>query len=343
MYKGALMSTVRKLAESVAALIARVSLPNDGCSLLMFHHVAQPDSKRLRVNEHLKVSPDFLQLTISRLKRRGYAFISMDEVLDNLRGDRKMHKAVSLTFDDGYMDNFTVGRQVLGAEDVPGIVYVATGLGSAAAPIWWDAFEEYVLSVDKLRLPDGMEIRCVSPAEKEQAFVQLRSWALSLSPGEIRVEISRLCHKSLEWVDSFGYQMASRATLCNFASDRLLTIGCHTHGHISCGRLSDGEVEADLRMSLEYLSSCGVNARHFAFPYGDEVDDADRFVNIFASVGIETAATTYSGVVKPGRDSRFFMPRIFVSECDGFSERNIQLGQFQSYFRMVQQFLNGCR
>lgn len=336
------MSAVRKLAERVAAFIARVSLPNDGCSLLMFHHVARPDSKGLRVNEHLKVSPGFLQLIINRLKRRGYAFISMDEVLDNLRADRKMHKAVSLTFDDGYLDNFTIGRQVLGAEDVPGIVYVATGLASAEAPIWWDAFEEYVLSIDKLKLPNGIEIRCASPAEKEQAFVLLRNWVLSLSPGEIRVETSRLCNKSLEWVDSFGGQMASRATLRRFASDRLLTIGCHTHRHISCGRLSDREVEADLRKSLEFLSSCGVTARHFAFPYGDDVERADRFVDIFTSVGIETAVTTYSGVVKPGMASRFFMPRIFVSELDGFSECNIHLGHFQSYLRMIRKSLKSC-
>ena len=333
------MSAIRRLAESVASFIARVSLPNDGCSLLMFHHIARPDRKGLRVNEHLKVSPDFLQLTISRLKRRGYAFISMDEVLDNLQAARKMHKAVSLTFDDGYLDNFTVGRQILGAEDVPGIVYVATGLGSAGAPIWWDAFEEYVLSIDKLKLPNGMEIRCVNPAEKEQAFVLLRNWVLSLSPGEIRVETSRLCNKSIEWVDSFGGQMASRATICSFASDRLLTIGCHTHRHISCGRLPDREVEADLRKSLEFLSSCGVTARHFAFPYGDELDDPRRFVDIFTSVGIETAVTTYSGVVKPGRDSRFFMPRIFVSELDGFSERNINLGLFQGRLRQAREYL----
>lgn len=337
------MSTVRKLAESVAALIARVSLPNDGCSILMFHHVAQPDSKGLRSNEHLKVSPDFLQLTIRRLKLRGYAFLSMDEVLDNWQAGRKMHKAVSLTFDDGYLDNFTIGRQVLGAEDVPGIVYVATGLGSVAAPIWWDAFEEYVLSIDQLRLPNGKEIPCASLAEKEQAFVLLRNWALSLPPNEIRVETSRLCNKSLEWVDSFGSQMASHATLSNFASDRFLTIGCHTHGHISCGRLSDDEVKADLRKSLEYLSSCGINTKHFAFPYGDEVDDAERFVDIFSSVGIETAVTTYSGVMNPGRDSRFFMPRIFVSELDGFGEGNIYLGLFQGCLRQARTYLKGYR
>ena len=329
------MIIARKEIEKFAAFVAKIFLPMDGCAILMFHHVAEPDINSLRINEHLKVSPDYLQSIIRDLKRRGYAFLSMDEVAENMRLSRKMPKTVSLTFDDGYLDNFAVGRQILSAEEVPGIVYVATGLGTSVAPIWWDVIAEYVLHAEKCVLPSGDSVRCKTFVEKERAFISLRNWTLSLPPENIRGEFAKLFQKSLEWIDSFGSQMANRDVISRFASDRFLSIGCHTHGHIPCGRLPYQTVEADFRKSLEYLYSCGVDVKHFAFPYGEEENDAERFVDMFTSANIESAVTTYSGVLKVGNDSRFFMPRIFVSQCDGFSERNIHLGLFQNYVRRL--------
>ena len=119
-------------------------------------------------------------------------------------------------------------------------------------------------------------------------------------------------------MDAYATVAASGETLARFANDPLLSIGCHTHRHIPCGLLSDGEVEADIRRALDRLAAVGVKPRHFAFPYGHDEHRASRFAAFFESCGFVSAVTTFKGFVTPGASDPLFLPRIGVSEYRGF-------------------------
>jgi peptidoglycan/xylan/chitin deacetylase (PgdA/CDA1 family) len=46
-------------------------------------------------------------------------------------------------------------------------------------------------------------------------------------------------------------------------------IGCHTYSHLAAGHADAGTLAADLARNCAFLSDRGINARNFAYPYGD--------------------------------------------------------------------------
>lgn len=77
----------------------------------MLHRVDSFEEGHLWCNEHMKVTPDFLDATIASLKKR-YDIIPLSEVPDYLK-KRKERKFVVFTMDDGYKDNYTKALTVL--------------------------------------------------------------------------------------------------------------------------------------------------------------------------------------------------------------------------------------
>lgn len=298
-------------------------MPECGC-VLMLHHVAPIDRSRLCVNDAYRVSPEFLERTIRDMRRKGFAFLSMDEVAEVVRGRRTVARFAALTFDDGYADNFSAGAEVLRSENVPGMVYLAPGLASGDGPIWWDALEDHLLSVDCMRLPDGTTVRCDGNDARCDVFLRLCAWVRSLPPDEVAERVAELCGRDTSWFDAYRGQMATAETIRGFSGDRLVSLGCHTHRHISCGGLPDRVVEEDVRRSLSALAGCGVSPRHFAFPYGDDLGNTDRLDGFFESCGFRSAVVTVPGVVVRGFSNVWRIPRVMVSEYERFSARRVR-------------------
>jgi len=73
-------------------------------------------------NTSLTYSPDKLESFIKYFLSKGFMFISILDI-------KKHHyrKAIALTFDDGYLDNYTVLNDILIKYNVPATIYVATG------------------------------------------------------------------------------------------------------------------------------------------------------------------------------------------------------------------------
>lgn len=318
------MNKVLRIIEKSAVRPAmRALLHNKSyCAILCLHRVANLDQRRLLPNDHLKISAGFLERLIQSFKSEGYSFISMDEVCDNIKRKRRFNKNIALTFDDGYANVFTNGYPVLKSENVPATVYIATGLSSGDGILWWDVIEDALLENSKISLPDGRLVDISTKEAKTRLFMELRDWVFSLPVGEIKSKVAKLCGFCEERILSYRNQMASDDTLRSFASDRLLSLGCHTHRHIPCGLLSDSEVCADISESLRRLNLLGVRPLHFAFPYGLDEKNPKRFSQFFMDVGFSSCVTTCSNVVTSSSDP-YFLPRVTVKEYGGFTAENI--------------------
>ena len=76
--------------------------------VLMYHQLNQPDP-----STSLVVSPESFSRQIDWLEKKGFRFLSLDEVVD-LRGKIPFtERAVALTFDDGFRDNYEKGFSLL--------------------------------------------------------------------------------------------------------------------------------------------------------------------------------------------------------------------------------------
>ena len=78
------------------------------------------------------------------LRRTRYPLPLTEFVHDFMAGTLRQD-AVSVTFDDGYVDNLAAGKPCLVAADVPATIFLATGYLNSPGAFWWDELQWLVL------------------------------------------------------------------------------------------------------------------------------------------------------------------------------------------------------
>ena len=84
----------------------------------------------------LCVSPIKFRQQMLYLKRN-YQIVCFEDDWDDLDLD-----AVSITFDDGYLDNLKYAVPVLEELEVPATIFVSTGMLEQKKEFWWDELEQ---------------------------------------------------------------------------------------------------------------------------------------------------------------------------------------------------------
>ena len=103
--------------------------------ILGYHGIAEV--KPTLDPSRLFVAPERLRSHISKLKSRGYEFLTMAEFARRLGEGEPSRGTCALTFDDGTEDHLTALLPILEAEKVPGTVYVCPQLFGDPYP-WCD-------------------------------------------------------------------------------------------------------------------------------------------------------------------------------------------------------------
>lgn len=87
------------------------------------YHEVRPDRKR----DPLNVSPELFRRHIREFKKAGYTFIDVDDLRQCLAGKASLpEKALLISFDDGYADNYNYAYPILLDEKVSGTFFVVS-------------------------------------------------------------------------------------------------------------------------------------------------------------------------------------------------------------------------
>jgi len=99
----------------------------------MLHRVtSQPNTEpSLRPYD---ITPSFLESCVVDKLRKGYRFVSMDDIYDVLHTHTKANRLICVTLDDGYKDNYTEALPVFQKYNIPFTIYVATGYVDGSVP-----------------------------------------------------------------------------------------------------------------------------------------------------------------------------------------------------------------
>lgn len=279
----------------------------------MLHRVEELDPFALKTNEELKVSPKFLDSIIKEYKRKGFDFLSLDELYEVMSSGVKPKKPfVVFTLDDGYLDNYINAYPVFKANNVPFCIYVTTNFPDKKAFLWWYALEDYLKERTEAVLADGSVYSTRTLAEKDAAFQQIRTKILQLPKdgfenafrelltgfdADVHSYVNRL---SLDWRQ---IEILSRDPLCTF--------GAHTVHHYGLTQLSDEEIRYEIEKGVNILSShVEQEIVHFSYPHGLAFE---RERKIAESYGFKTITSCLSEVVRP-QDCPSFIPRVCLFE-----------------------------
>jgi peptidoglycan/xylan/chitin deacetylase (PgdA/CDA1 family) len=100
---------------------------NKSVPVLMYHHVApHPGGKTT-------VTPEAFEAHMRYLAKGGYRTLKMSELMAHVRGERPVRdRAVVVTFDDGWLDNFRYAYPVLLRYRINAVIFAVTAWADAA-------------------------------------------------------------------------------------------------------------------------------------------------------------------------------------------------------------------
>ena len=151
--------------------------------IITLHRVSEGQvSPNWSPNKDLAIQIESLVKLINDARRKGYYFASMRELSEwtstSIRISDKRRKLIILTFDDGYIDNYTLAKPVLEQYEVPYIIYVTTSFIDRPFSLpWWYALEK-VLDQELNEALINCPLNKVPTNSKEEVFLLIRQYML---------------------------------------------------------------------------------------------------------------------------------------------------------------------
>lgn len=305
----------RILRKIVAPLLVKLRIHrllrggNTRNAILMFHGVTARPGKTVR---HMNTA-DFI--TLLKFIQSEFEVVPLDQVLNPAPGSYKRPR-VALTFDDGYLNNFTEACPVLAEMQLPATFFLITDS----------------LTDDRFSLPIDV-IDCIiekfSPAEivlDEIPFSRNGDAYLNSNGVSIIDFIIEHSHRMSDFLAQlnahFPFDFMSdpyystrvrfidRSTLSAIARNPLFTFGSHTKTHINCARFNEDALAEQLSGSKKLIEEItGTACSGIAYPYGLYNETARKLT--------EQSGYTYALAVKfqleQDRTDATIMPRIGIS------------------------------
>lgn len=181
--------------SSFNPIMSRLSWPtlNGTVTCLLYHRVAEHGSQDYLERGGVPVTPPVkLARHLDEILSRGGQFFTFDEILSG-RMPEPSKPGFVITFDDGYRDNFTTGREILNQFGIRGVFFVATDMVDRKTLLW-----EHLLyylgahEISRRRLRDVASERLSRTIADSELFWMLRSIATVAECDDILGEASSL-------------------------------------------------------------------------------------------------------------------------------------------------------
>lgn len=264
-----------------------------------------------------------------------YRVISLQELNNWLLHNHPLPpQAALITFDDGYLDNYTHAFPILKKYNFPAVIYLTSGYIASHQPFYWDfaSFCFFHTQTDRVRFPDNSEKTWKSEDERKQI---LKAW----------VEAMKLLkeEEKQKWVENLPEALgvsipheALRNLMLNWNQIREMRstgieFGAHTIHHPILTRVPLQEAYQEIVGSKKKIEEeLGEPITSFAYPNGMKTDFNKEIVSITKQAGLLTAFTLLSGPVSLSsvRRSPYAIRRIFLSHRHSMAHFSFLLSPF---------------
>ncbi|WP_429807743.1 polysaccharide deacetylase family protein [Ensifer sp. B1-9] len=286
-------------------------------AIFTLHHVRPKLVRAFDPNGHLEITPEFLDATLTTLKRDGNRFVALEQLPDALAAGGG--PIACFTLDDGYRNNIEHALPVFERHQVPFTVFVTGGFIDRTHTLWWETLADLLATNETMRFDFGRGVETLqtrAAAEKQAAFHRVAAF---LHGRDEATAIALLNAAAIEHgIDPLA--ITERLTLDETGLRRLIesplaSLGAHTISHRSVARLSDADARREIRESAERIEAItGRRPLTFAYPYGDAPAVSRRDHRIVADLGFTLAVTTQPGTLAARGHSRLHaLPRISLN------------------------------
>ena len=289
------------------------------CVILAYHRVVDEGMTYLDKGPVVHHQMKYFEKEIAYLGRN-FDIVGMDEVARRMNGGKSFKKpTVAITFDDGYLDNYSLAYPVLRRYGAPATIYVTTGLVGTSGRTWPDQIEKALLATAKesVLLPfsilkERIELRTYD--EKKKACLKIGQALKSISNDE-RKRILAGLFRNLGMNGESNSPSNERLMLSwdeiREMDGNGVTIGSHSHSHPVLSRMPAPEAREEITRSKNVIeNNISVTVRHFAFPNGEKGDFSEELVEHCRRVGFESVASLVHGANSGTTGDVFNLKRI---------------------------------
>jgi peptidoglycan/xylan/chitin deacetylase (PgdA/CDA1 family) len=319
---------MRRLIKKAWRRVNRRTRP----AILMYHRVG--DSRLDPWG--LSVPPAVFRDQLDAIKASRQV-LSMDEMVRLLKENALPRKAVAITFDDGYADNFVTARPLLEEAGLPATIFITTASIGSEAAFWWDELAHMIFSCPRAvrgTVQIGSEqIVLALPAIGEDRPPE-RKWRADQPPQSAREKAYLAIWKQLQVRSPDDREQNMRelreifppapplpedrpmslSQARDIVSD-LISIGGHAQRHHPLPTLPleerRREIEGSRRDCAMFSGSLPTG---FAYPHGER--DADT-MQLVENAGYSWACSTRWAAIDRSNYNLFDLPRIGVNAWSG--------------------------
>ncbi len=286
----------------------------------MYHQVCQT-ARECEISPALRVDVKSFENQMRVIKEIGVP-LGLEEMIDRIKKQSRPDKLYfSITFDDGYRDNYFHAYPILRKEFIPATVFVTTGFidnRNSMIP-WWDRTRRIAEKMGDLptnELKYLFDRVGFSHKDSRQAlFRALNRYRKEIVYGRIRDDefVERLNNATSDILDN---QALKWDDLIKMVGDGLISIGAHSVTHPSLAFCLDAGL-AEIKDGIDRIESMlQTRVSVFAYPFGKSCDYNQDTMRHLKELGIEAALTTISGI-NDDRADLFQMRRIPSSGMEG--------------------------
>jgi peptidoglycan/xylan/chitin deacetylase (PgdA/CDA1 family) len=310
---------MRRWLRQYAHLARQYAQPK--AAVLMYHQVAEPDTDIW----DLAVSPAHFEQQLRVLKRMGIV-VSTSELSERLHQHNLKRRSIAITFDDGYLDNYSNARPLLTQYQLPATFFIVSGNVGLDQEFWWDELAGILLLSERLpttllfTFPSGDRLEADLQAEQyltPELRQQHQQWRASEhAPPTRRADLfyklwqqlrplpapaQQACLQQLRaWAGKLpgtrpAYQTISLSQLHELHNNALFTIGAHTSTHPALASHTVALQQEEIQGGRQALcQATGQLPDVLAYPYGSYGNETAALA---AQLGFRAAFTTDARLV----------------------------------------------
>jgi peptidoglycan/xylan/chitin deacetylase (PgdA/CDA1 family) len=178
--------------------------------------------------------------------------------------------SVVITFDDGYIDNYSIAYPILKSLLIPAIFFICTEMIWERKLRWWDVLAYLIKQCRKSSIVlDGHEYplrhnRLQLIAELQSRMKQYPSERIER---EIRI-LAAVTEMDLPSDEVQDRELMTRDQIREMSANRM-AIGSHAHTHQALSSMNHGQQEMELTVSKQLLEEAtGKPVRSVSYPFG---------------------------------------------------------------------------
>lgn len=234
------------------------------------------------------------------------------ELIELVKSGKAISNICSLiTFDDGYIDNYTLAYPVMKRLEIPAIFYIPTGQINSRHLGWWDIIAYLIKKTPNYTISfDGVPVSLANGDAAIRFFQQIMKTKQYEETADLLSKLSDACEVPLPDIDTQSKELMTWDQIREVA-DHGIAIGSHTHSHRVLSTIPVNEQKEEMITSKSIIENqIGKNVRTIAYPVGNYQHFTHETIGLASECGYDAAFSFNTGINFYDGLSQFNIKRI---------------------------------